>query len=63
MSKQARNQGIAKVLIEKMEGLTEENGREGITLTCKQKLVTFYEKVGFVNHGMSESQHGGVFKL
>lgn len=60
VSKQARNQGIAKILIEKMEELVERNEREGITLTCKQELVSFYEKLGFVNHGLSESQHGGV---
>lgn len=60
VSKQARNQGIAKILIVKVEELVEENEREGITLTCKHDLVSFYEKVGFVNHGMSESQHGGV---
>ncbi|MDM5340981.1 GNAT family N-acetyltransferase [Fictibacillus enclensis] len=60
VSKQARNQGIAKLLIEKMEELMRENEREGITLTCKQELVSFYEKLGFVNHGISESKHGGV---
>ncbi|MFE8695573.1 GNAT family N-acetyltransferase [Cytobacillus sp. FJAT-53684] len=60
VSKQARNQGIAKILIEKMEELVKENEREGITLTCKQELVSFYENFGFVNHGMSESTHGGV---
>ncbi len=43
-----------------MEELVEQNGREGITLTCKIELVPFYEKFGFVNHGISESQHGGV---
>ncbi|PWW17442.1 ribosomal protein S18 acetylase RimI-like enzyme [Cytobacillus oceanisediminis] len=60
VSKQARNQGIAKILIEKMEELVKENEREGITLTCKRELVPFYEKSRFVNHGISESQHGGV---
>ncbi|WHY72398.1 GNAT family N-acetyltransferase [Fictibacillus enclensis] len=60
VSKQARNQGIAKLLIEKMEELMRENERKGITLTCKQELVSFYEKLGFVNHGISESKHGGV---
>ncbi|WP_316569599.1 GNAT family N-acetyltransferase [Neobacillus sp. YIM B06451] len=60
VSKQARNQGIAKILLNKMEQLVEENDREGITLTCKQDLVPFYEKYGFFNHGLSESQHGGV---
>ncbi|MDR7235878.1 GNAT family N-acetyltransferase [Neobacillus drentensis] len=60
VSQQARNQGIAKILIRKMEELVLENEREGITLTCKQELVSFYEMLGFVNHGMSESKHGGV---
>jgi len=60
VSKQHRNQGIAIMLIEKMEELVGENEREGITLTCKQELVPFYKKLGFVSHGMSESQHGGV---
>jgi ribosomal protein S18 acetylase RimI-like enzyme len=60
VSKQARNQGIAKMLMEKMEELVRENERQGITLTCKQELVPFYEKFGFVSHGLSESKHGGV---
>ncbi|MGG4491139.1 GNAT family N-acetyltransferase [Metabacillus idriensis] len=60
VSKQARNQGIAKILIEKMEELAQENERAGMTLTCKQELVSFYEKLGFVSHGVSESKHGGV---
>ena len=60
VSKRARKQGIARILIEKMEELVEENERQGITLTCKEELVSFYEKLGFVNHGLSESKHGGV---
>ena len=60
VSKHSRKQGIAKKLMEKMEELVEENERKGITLTCKQDLVSFYEKIGFVNHGISESQHGGI---
>lgn len=60
VSKGARNQGVAKLLIEKTEELVKENARVGITLTCKKELVPFYEKHGFVNHGLSESKHGGV---
>ncbi|TWT01979.1 GNAT family N-acetyltransferase [Planomicrobium sp. CPCC 101079] len=60
VSKKARNQGIAKTLVVKMEELAEENEREGITLTCKKDLVSFYENLGFVNHGLSDSKHGGV---
>nr|WP_099364296.1 GNAT family N-acetyltransferase [Fredinandcohnia onubensis] len=60
VSKKNRKQGIAKSLLDKMQELVIENDREGITLTCKQELVSFYEKQGFVNHGLSESKHGGV---
>ncbi|TWT27316.1 GNAT family N-acetyltransferase [Planomicrobium sp. CPCC 101110] len=60
VSKKARNQGIAKTLVVKMEKLAEENEREGITLTCKKDLVSFYENLGFANHGLSDSKHGGV---
>ncbi|MFD2208541.1 GNAT family N-acetyltransferase [Virgibacillus halophilus] len=60
VSKQARNIGIATRLIKKMEELVKENERKGITLTCKQDLVSFYEKQGFINHGISASKHGGV---
>ncbi|PEJ60871.1 histone acetyltransferase [Bacillus sp. AFS002410] len=60
VSNNARKQGIAKILIEKMDELVKVNERIGITLTCKQELVSFYEKLGFVNHGLSDSKHGGV---
>lgn len=57
---QARNLGIARILMNKLEELVLENKREGITLTCKEDLIPFYGKLGFVNHGISQSQHGGV---
>lgn len=60
VSRQVRGQGMTKVLMKKMEELVIRNEREGITLTCKQELISFYEKLGFVNHGISESAHGGV---
>lgn len=60
VSKSARNQGVAKVLLHKMDELVQKNKREGITLTCKKELVPFYEKCGFRNHGVSDSAHGGV---
>ena len=38
-----------------------DHGRDGLVLTCKDKLVNYYAKFGFVNEGKSEnSQHGGV---
>ena len=32
----------------------------GIVLTCKEKLLPFYKRFGFVNEGISASEHGGV---
>ncbi len=60
VSKKVRNQGIARILIEKLGKLAAENRRQGITLTCKEELVSFYEKLGFVNHGLSDSKHGRI---
>lgn len=59
VAKHWRNQGVAAVLLDKLMQCVIENKREGITLTCKQELVSFYEKLGFANHGLSQSQHGG----
>ena len=35
-------------------------GRKGLVLTCKETLVHYYAKFGFVNEGVSGSTHGGV---
>ena len=39
----------------------KEEGRLGVVLTCKDKLVHYYASFGFQNEGVSEaSTHGGV---
>ena len=35
-------------------------GRKGLVLTCKDKLEHYYAKFGFVNEGLSASEHGGA---
>ena len=35
-------------------------GRKGLVLTCKDKLVHYYAKFGFVSEGISGSTHGNV---
>ncbi|ELK46635.1 GNAT family N-acetyltransferase [Halobacillus sp. ACCC02827] len=60
VSEQARRQGIAASLFHEIERLAKENGREGVTLTCKEELISFYEKLGYVHCGRSNSVHGGV---
>ena len=39
---------------------TFEKGCKGCILTCKEKLIGFYEKFGYVNLGISDSKHGGA---
>ena len=50
----ARKAGFLKVKAAK------EQGRRGVVLTCKEKLVHYYAKFGFVDEGISGSTHGNV---
>ena len=38
----------------------KDQGRKGLVLTCKDRLVHYYAKFGFENEGVSESVHGNV---
>lgn len=42
-----------------IENARKEN-RKGVVLTCKDKLLHYYEKFGFINEGISSSTHGDV---
>ena len=56
-----RNRGYAGALIQRAIEDARRQGRRGLVLTCKDKLVNFYAKFGFTNEGKSDkSQHGGV---
>lgn len=55
-----RRRGCAGMLIEEAIKDAKEQGREGLVLTCKDKLVHYYAKFGFENEGVSGSVHGGV---
>lgn len=55
-----RRRGCAARLLEQAIQDAKEQGREGLVLTCKDKLVHYYAKFGFVSEGVSESVHGGV---
>ena len=55
-----RRQGLAEKVLRQVIEDTRKQGRKGIVLTCKDKLVKYYEKFGFVNEGISESSHGGA---
>lgn len=60
VSEKHRHQGLAGKLLQHLQDSAEENNRDGITLTCKQSLIPFYEQYGYTNYGVSESEHGGI---
>ncbi|WP_028235737.1 GNAT family N-acetyltransferase [Pseudobutyrivibrio sp. MD2005] len=55
-----RNHGYAGELIKRAISDAKSQGRAGLVLTCKDKLLHYYSKFGFVNEGISESVHGNV---
>ena len=56
-----RQKGYAGQLLEKMIEDAREQGRKGLVLTCKERLVHYYAKFGFVDEGVSEnSTHGNA---
>ena len=55
-----RSKGYAAELINQAIKDATKQGREGLVLTCKDKLIPYYSKFGFVNEGISESVHGNV---
>ncbi len=57
---EARGKGYAKKLLHQVISDTKARGKKGLVLTCKDYLVGFYESVGFVSEGISDSTHGGA---
>ena len=56
-----RRQGCAGELIERFIDIAKKQGRIGVVLTCKDRLIHYYEKFGFVNEGLTaKSTHGGA---
>lgn len=55
-----QGEGYASVLMQRVISDAMNQGRKGIVLTCKDKLLPFYERFGFVNEGISQSEHGGA---
>ena len=55
-----RCRGYAGLLLQRAIADAHTQGRKGLVLTCKEKLLHYYAKFGFVNEGVSGSTHGGV---
>ena len=55
-----RRKGYAGELIQRAIEDARAQGRKGLVLTCKDKLIPYYSKFGFELEGVSESVHGNV---
>ena len=56
-----RRHGYAGKLLQAAIDAARQQGRKGLVLTCKDKLIHYYATFGFVDEGVSEkSVHGGV---
>ena len=56
-----RKRGYAGELIRRAIADARQRGRKGLVLTCKDRLLAYYAKFGFVDEGVSEkSTHGNV---
>lgn len=55
-----RGRGFAGELLKAAEADARAAGRRGCILTCKEHLISYYEKFGYRNCGVSRSVHGGA---
>ena len=55
-----RKRGCAGMRLNRAIADARQQGRRGLVLTCKERLLPYYAKFGFVNEGISGSVHGGV---
>ena len=56
----SQKKGLASEVLKRVIADCRAEGRQGLVLTCKEALIPFYARLGFVNEGVSSSVHGGV---
>lgn len=55
-----RRRGCAEALLRHVIAAARIQGRRGLVLTCKEHLLHYYARLGFVDEGISGSTHGGA---
>lgn len=55
-----QRRGLAEILLKAVIEEVRAEKRAGLVLTCKERLLFYYEKFGFVNEGISSSEHGNA---
>lgn len=55
-----QKKGYAAELMNHFIEFAKIDGKDRVLLTCKEHLIHYYGKFGYINHGVSESIHGGA---
>lgn len=55
-----RRNGFAGRLLDEVIRQSKREGRRGVVLTCKKRLISYYAKFGFRSEGISASVHGSA---
>ena len=55
-----QRQGVGTLLLAALKEIAVQQNRQGISLTCHDGLIPYYEMNGFVHEGISDSTHGGA---
>ena len=55
-----RCKGLAAALLNSCLETARQRGLERVVLTCKDHLIHYYQRFGFMEHGISRSVHGGA---
>ncbi len=55
-----QKKGLASRLMNHVIEEMKRQEKSGLVLTCKEELLPFYQRFGFVSEGISDSVHGGA---
>ena len=55
-----QRQGVGTLLLAALKETAVQQNRQGISLTCYDELIPYFEMNGFVHEGISDSTHGGT---
>jgi predicted N-acetyltransferase YhbS len=55
-----QKKGLASRLMNHVIEEMKRQEKSGLVLTCKEELLPFYQRFGFVSEGVSDSVHGGA---
>ena len=55
-----QKRGIAAKLMANFIGHARDMGKAAIKLLCKEPLIPYYARFGFIDDGLSASSHGGA---